>query len=105
MSNELIYLLIPAAAVVVFVLGAILVMKLQKKSQHVGAMQTGGGGAAPTGFQQAAGESREAFVRRNSQRPGVVANGVTLVDLYDRIAELEKRLADTEQQLEALHQR
>jgi hypothetical protein len=59
----------------------------------------------PTGFQQSPGETREAFVRRHWQRPGVVADGVTLVDLYDRIEELAKRVADTEQRLEALQQR
>jgi hypothetical protein len=35
-------------------------------------------------------------VRRHWQRPGVVADGVTLVDLYDRIRALEERLAEAE---------
>lgn len=39
-------------------------------------------------------ESREAFVRRNVGRPGLVANGPTLVDLYDRIAQLEQRVEE-----------
>lgn len=103
MSNELIYLLIPAAAILVVVFGGILVMKAQKMSAYVGERQAGAAG--PMGFQQGADESREAFVRRHWQRPGVVADGRTLIDLYDRIAELEKRLADTEQQLEAWQQR
>jgi hypothetical protein len=41
-------------------------------------------------------ESREDFVRRHRNRPGVVANGATLVDLYDRIRHLEERLASVE---------
>jgi len=102
MSNAL-FLLIPAAAILVVVVGAILVMKAQKMSAYVGERQAGAAG--PTGFQQTADESREAFVRRHWQRPGVVADGVTLVDLYDRIAELEGRLADTEERLEGLQQR
>jgi hypothetical protein len=43
-------------------------------------------------------ESREEFVRRHWQRPGVVANGATLVDLYDRIRALEERVARAERQ-------
>jgi hypothetical protein len=46
-------------------------------------------------------ETREAYVRRHWQRPGVIANGPTLVDLYDRIGELERRLAETERQLKS----
>jgi hypothetical protein len=44
--------------------------------------------------QQQVGESREEFVRRNVNRPGLVANGLTLVDLYDRIAALEQRVEE-----------
>jgi len=39
----------------------------------------------------------EDFVRANWQRPGVVADGVTLVDLYDRIAALEARIRELEE--------
>ena len=56
------------------------------------------GSAASTGSRDAVQESREEFVRRHWQRPGVVANGVTLVDLYDRIRALEERVARAEQQ-------
>ena len=44
-------------------------------------------------FDQLPGESREDFVRRRWNRSGVVADGVTAVDLYDRIVALEARLA------------
>lgn len=47
-------------------------------------------------FRQNAGESREDYVRRHWDRSGVVANGVTLVDLYDRIRALEERVAELE---------
>ena len=47
-------------------------------------------------FQQQAGETREQFVRREVMRPGVVATGPTLVDLYDRINALEARVAELE---------
>ena len=50
-------------------------------------------------FEHPPGETREAFVRKYWQRPGVVADGVTLVDLYDRIAQLEQGLAEAERQL------
>ncbi|MCT9083538.1 hypothetical protein [Streptomyces fulvoviolaceus] len=92
-------LLIPVAALVVFVLGAIAVLKLQKASlgQDEPRSATAPGAAASTGLQQAPQESREEFVRRHWQRPGVVANGVTLVDLYDRIRALEERVARAEQ--------
>ncbi len=39
----------------------------------------------------------EDFVRANQGRPGVVADGVTLVDLYDRIAALEARVRELEE--------
>ncbi|MGN7862417.1 hypothetical protein ACTJI8_17675 [Microbacterium sp. 22303] len=41
--------------------------------------------------------THEEFVRANWRRPGVVADGVTLVDLYDRIAALEARIRELEQ--------
>jgi hypothetical protein len=93
-------LLIIVAAFAVFTLGAIGVTKLQKVQPRRDGIPPGD--AAPTGFQQAPEESREAYVRKHWQRPGVVANGVTLVDLYDRIRSLEQRLAETEQQLKSL---
>lgn len=45
---------------------------------------------------QQPGESREDYVRRLWDRSGVVANGVTLVDLYNRIQALEARVAELE---------
>ena len=100
MSSGLIYLLIPAAALLVIVLGGVLVMRLQRKVWEPGFFPGTAhpGAAGPTGFQQSPDETREAFVRRHWQRPGVVADGVTLVDLYDRINDLERRLADSERQ-------
>ncbi|MEI8408854.1 MULTISPECIES: hypothetical protein [unclassified Kribbella] len=90
-------MLIPVAALVVIVLGAILVVKLQKASVGRGDVMPAPHAAAPTGFQQLSQETREDFVRRHWQRPGVVADGVTLVDLYDRIRALEERVARAEQ--------
>jgi hypothetical protein len=92
-------LLIPVAALVVIVLGAIGVLKVQKISLRRDELRpaTAPGAVAPTGFQQSGQESREDFVRRHWQRPGVVANGVTLVDLYDRIQALEERVTRAEQ--------
>ncbi|KOU70084.1 hypothetical protein ADK57_12315 [Streptomyces sp. MMG1533] len=92
-------LLIPVAALVAIVLGAIAVLKLQKVSLGRDELRsaTAPGAVASTGFQQSVQESREEFVRRHWQRPGVVANGVTLVDLYDRIRALEERVARAEQ--------
>ncbi|MDX6233266.1 MAG: hypothetical protein QOH68_2277 [Nocardioidaceae bacterium] len=103
MSTTVLVLLVSAAAIVVFVLAAILVMKLQKMTvEHDQARPASpSGDPAPTGFQQAPSETREAYVRRHWQRPGVIANGPTLVDLYDRIGELERRLAETERQLKS----
>jgi hypothetical protein len=53
-------------------------------------------------FEQHPGESREAFVRRFSNRPGVVADGTTLVDLYNRCAILQDRIVALEERLERL---
>jgi len=90
--TEYLPFLIPVVAVAVFVLGSIGVMKLQKAS--LGRIEPGA--TTHGGFGQAPGESREEFVRRHWQRSGVVANGVTLVDLYDRIRALEERVARAE---------
>ncbi|MEU4392991.1 hypothetical protein [Kribbella sp. NPDC023855] len=91
--------LIPIAAVVLFVFGAIGVVRLQKKVLRAQG-QMGSGpvlrAAVSTGFEQSPDESREEFVRRHWQRPGVVADGVTLVDLYDRIRALEERVERAE---------
>ncbi|MFG2724270.1 hypothetical protein [Streptomyces canus] len=90
--------LIPVAALVLFVLGAIAVLKLQKASLgRIESMPaTASQAADPTGFHQSSQESREEFVRRHWQRSGLVADGVTLVDLYDRIQALEERVARAE---------
>lgn len=92
------FLLIPVAALVLFVPGAIAVLKLQKASlRRMGSMAVTASPAADrTGFQQSSQESREEFVRRHWQRSGLVADGVTLVDLYDRIQALEERVARAE---------
>ncbi|MFJ5984894.1 hypothetical protein [Lentzea sp. NPDC092896] len=91
--------LIPVTALVGIVLVGFIIMKLQKSLfRALGASAPAAEpGAAPfSGFQQSPQESREDFVRRHWQRPGVVADGVTLVDLYDRIRALEERLAEVE---------
>ncbi|MFD5164265.1 hypothetical protein ACFWMJ_40535 [Streptomyces hawaiiensis] len=92
-------LLIFPAALVVIVLGAIAVAKVQKGSLGRDELRsvTAPSAVAPTGFQQSVQESREEFVRRHWRRSGVVANGVTLVDLYDRIRALEERVSRAEQ--------
>jgi hypothetical protein len=95
MPSDLLFLLIPAVTILMFVLAAIFIRRAQTSFRRV----AGETGAAGPGLYQAAGESREAFVRRNWQRSGVVANGETLVDLYDRIAKLEQRLAAAEARL------
>lgn len=104
-ENPLIWLLIPLAALLAVIFGGVLIMRLQKKLREPlfpGVPEPTDGGASgpePTGwaasnsFQQGAGESREDFVRRHRHRPGVVADGVTLVDVYDRIRRLEHRIA------------
>ncbi|MEV6718584.1 hypothetical protein AB0M48_41830 [Lentzea sp. NPDC051208] len=92
-------LLIPLTVLVVIVVVGIVVTKLQKGLfVQLGAPTPGTApGAGPfSGFQQSPQESREDFVRRHWQRPGVVADGVTLVDLYDRIRVIEERVAQAE---------
>ncbi|MDX8048851.1 hypothetical protein SK571_05625 [Lentzea sp. BCCO 10_0798] len=92
-------LLIPVTVIVVIVLVGIVFKKLQKSlfSALGASTPASAPGAAPfSGFQQSPQESREDFVRRHWQRPGVVADGVTLVDLYDRIRALEERVAQAE---------
>jgi hypothetical protein len=95
-ENPLIYLLIPLGALLAVIFGGVFVMRMQKKLREPlfpSAPESTGGGAGTNTFQQGAGESREDFVRRHRHRPGVVADGVTLVDLYDRIRRLEHRIA------------
>jgi len=53
-------------------------------------------------FDQQPGESREAFVRRFSNRPGVVADGTTLVDLYNRCAILQDQIVALEERIQQL---
>ena len=53
-------------------------------------------------FSQQPGESREAFVRRFSNRPGVVADGTTLVDLYNRLAIQHDQIVALEERIERL---
>ncbi|MCX5335756.1 MULTISPECIES: hypothetical protein [unclassified Streptomyces] len=93
-------LLIPVAALVLIVLGGMAVLRLQKISLGPDELRSAKapGSSASTGSQDSVQESREEFVRRHWQRSGVVANGVTLVDLYDRIRALEERVARAEQQ-------
>lgn len=94
--NWLFLIFIPI--LVLMVVGPILILKAQRRSiPGPGPAQTVGPQQPPP-LQQAPGESREDFVRRNWNRSGVVANGETLVDLYDRIRALEARLAETEKQ-------
>lgn len=93
-------LLIPVACLVLIVIGPFAVLRLQKRASRVrGELRSATAPRAtdPTGLQQSPQESREEFVRRHWQRSGVVANGVTLIDLYDRIRALEERVARAEQ--------
>jgi hypothetical protein len=87
-------LLIPLVALLALVIGAVLIVRQQRKAGPTMPVSPGGGTGG--GLAQAVGETREDFVRRNRDRPGVVANGATLVDLYDRIRHLEERLAALE---------
>lgn len=97
-ENPLIWLLIPLGALLAVIFGGVLVRRLQKKLREPlfpsGSEPTGWGASTP--FEQGAGETREDFVRRHQNRPGVVADGKTLVDLYDQIRRLEHRIAALE---------
>lgn len=107
-ETPLFWLVIPLGALLAVIFGGVLVRRLQKKLREPLFPSipepTGGGAsreeptgwAASTSFEQGAGETREDFVRRHRHRPGVVADGVTLVDLYDRIRRLEHRIAALE---------
>ncbi|WP_432948292.1 hypothetical protein ACQPXM_13320 [Kribbella sp. CA-253562] len=89
--------LIPIAALVLFVVGSVAVLRMQKRGPRAQERLGSVPGEKAIGFGQAPDETREEFVRRHWQRPGVVADGVTLVDLYDRIRALEERVARAEQ--------
>ncbi|MCF4122199.1 hypothetical protein L1785_14560 [Antribacter sp. KLBMP9083] len=89
-----VWLLIPLGALLAIILGGVLITRQQKK---IGTRASAlAGRPTVNGFQQAAGESREDFVRRHQNRSGVVANGATLVDLYDRVRRLEERITAVE---------
>jgi len=89
-----VWLLIPLCALLALIVGAVLITRQQRKMGASSPAQTGQ--PAVRGFEQAPGETHEDFVRRHRDRPGVIANGATLVDLYDRIRQLEERLAAVE---------
>ena len=84
-------LLLVGGALVLFVLGAIAVTRLQRRMAVADQRA-----AAADGRPTAAPGTREEFVRRHRYQPGVVANGETLLDLYDRIGRLEARVAELE---------
>jgi hypothetical protein len=92
-TNPYIWLLIPLAALVAIVAGGILVTRLQKATSAASATALASLDCPAT---VAGAETREEFVRRHRHQPGVVANGETLLDLYDRIRALEERLAAIE---------
>ena len=76
---------------VLFAVGAISVSRLQRRmaiADERAAVATGRPVAEPG--------TREDFVRRHRFQPGLVANGETLLDLYDRIGRLEARVAELE---------
>ncbi|GAA0944676.1 hypothetical protein GCM10009554_39010 [Kribbella koreensis] len=93
--------LILAVVLVLFVVGPIAVVRSQRKAVGMPGDPNavpGSPATPPTGLERSPQEAHEDIVRRNWQRPGVVVNGVTLVDLYNRIRALEERLARAEQQ-------
>lgn len=92
-TNPYVWLLIPLGALLAVILGGVLVTRMQRRGSRILASE---GQPAVSGFWQATGETREDYVRRHRNRPGVVANGATLVDLYDRIRLLEDRIAVVE---------
>ncbi|MEU8791333.1 hypothetical protein [Streptomyces sp. NPDC048643] len=96
-------LLIPVAALVAIALGSYAVLRLQRASLRLAEPRSAkpSAGVTAAGFQQSPQESREDFARRHRQRPGVVADGATLVDLYDRIRALEERVTAAEQRAAA----
>ncbi|MEU8640833.1 hypothetical protein AB0C91_02815 [Streptomyces sp. NPDC048674] len=96
-------LLIPVAALVAIALGSFAVLRLQRATlRHADPRSaTSPAGVNGAGFRQSPQESREDFVRRHRQRPGVVADGETLVDLYDRIRALEERVTAAEERTAA----
>jgi hypothetical protein len=94
--QDLLPLLIPVVGIVIFVFGFIAMRR--RASSLDPANPTALASGTPSGLRPSPGESREAFVRRHWQRPGVVANGVTLVDLYNRIATLEQRITELERE-------
>lgn len=106
MPASALWMLIPLVSLTAVVLGGIGVMKLQRRSldrvverlkDDESSSRAGSQHSPESGLQQSPHESREAIVRRNQFRPGVVATGETLVDLYDRIQALEKRVSEMEQ--------
>ena len=92
-TNPYLWLLIPLGSLLAVILGGVLVSRTQRRGSRILASD---GQPSVSGFGQATGETREDYVRRHRDRPGVVANGATLVDLYDRIRLLEERLATVE---------
>ncbi|GHH74135.1 hypothetical protein [Promicromonospora soli] len=97
-AHVAVWLLIPLCALVALIVGAVLITRQQRKSGP--SVPGPAGQQVVKGFYQVAGETREDFVRRHRDRPGVIANGATLVDLYDRIRQLEERLAEVESERE-----
>ena len=91
--NPYFFALVPVGALVAVVLGGALILRTQRRGSGVPPMA---GQTAVDGLRQAPGETREDFVLRHRDRPGVVANGATLVDLYERIRRLEERVAAVE---------
>jgi hypothetical protein len=93
-ANVPVWLLVPLLALLALILGAVLITRQQRKAGQ--SVPGPAGQGTGSGFEQAPGETREDYVRRHRDRPGVIANGATLVDLYDRIRQLEERLVAVE---------